>query len=137
MRWCCASGVAFGNGEASASRLLRHKLHLHRPLGRSVVFMPGCHIGSEGPGLSRGLGCALHSPRASTLIPWYVTMPFAIVGAPSGAALGFHPACFRPKRGSHIVITTIMSIHRCAGDGLPLAHVLIVPGKMAPEPARS
>jgi len=40
-----------------------------------------------------------------------VTMPFAIVGAAIfGAAWAFIPAWLQAKRGSHIVITTIMFI---------------------------
>jgi simple sugar transport system permease protein len=62
-------------------------------------------------------------------------MPFAILGAALfGAAWAFIPAWMQAKRGSHIVITTIM--FNFIGAALMvylLVNVLIVPGKMAPE----
>jgi simple sugar transport system permease protein len=68
-------------------------------------------------------------------VPWYVTMPFAMIGAAVfGAAWAFIPAWMQAKRGSHIVITTIM--FNFIGAPLMvflLSHVLIVPGKQSAE----
>lgn len=62
-------------------------------------------------------------------------MPFAVIRAALfGAAWALIPAWLQAKRGSHIVITTIM--FNFIGAALMvylLVHVLIVPGKMAPE----
>jgi ABC-type uncharacterized transport system permease subunit len=42
-------------------------------------------------------------------VPWYVTLPFAILGSALMArAWAFIPAWLQATRGSHVVITTIM-----------------------------
>ncbi|MFP3441760.1 hypothetical protein R0K18_28915, partial [Pantoea sp. SIMBA_133] len=44
-----------------------------------------------------------------SILPWWLVFPLAILGAALfGAAWAFIPAYFQAKRGSHIVITTIM-----------------------------
>ena len=62
-------------------------------------------------------------------------MPFAVIGAALfGAAWAFIPAWLQAKRGSHVVITTIMfNFIAAALMVYLLVNVLIVPGKMAPE----
>ena len=52
---------------------------------------------------------AFHPTPLDTVTPWYVTFPVAIVAAAAfGAAWAFIPAYLQARRGSHIVITTIM-----------------------------
>ncbi len=54
-------------------------------------------------------------------VPWYVTMPIAVIGGGGFSALlwAFIPALLQAKRGSHIVITTIMFNYiAAAADGL-------------------
>ena len=44
-----------------------------------------------------------------TILPWWLTFPLAIIGAALfGAAWALIPAVLQAKRGSHVVITTIM-----------------------------
>jgi len=66
------------------------------------------NIGGEGQATFGGLGAAL----VLLAVPWphwAIAMPFAIVGAAlMGAAWAAVPAYLQAKRGSHIVITTIM-----------------------------
>ncbi|CAM3474374.1 Sugar ABC transporter permease [Paracoccus nototheniae] len=66
------------------------------------------NIGGEGQAAMGGLGVALvllYLP----LPHWAIALPVAMVGAAAfGAAWAFLPAFLQAKRGSHIVITTIM-----------------------------
>ena len=66
------------------------------------------NIGGEGQAMLGGLGVAL----VCLFIPWphwILALPFAIIaGAVFGAAWALIPAYLQAKRGSHIVITTIM-----------------------------
>jgi len=55
------------------------------------------------------LGVGVVALSLDTTLPWYLTFPLAIVAAALfGAAWAFIPAILQAKRGSHIVITTIM-----------------------------
>jgi ABC-type uncharacterized transport system permease subunit len=82
-----------------------------------------------------GLGAALVALTLGDVLPWWLTMPVAVLGAALfGAAWALVPALLQAKRGSHIVITTIM--FNFIGSALMvylLVNVLIVPGAMAPE----
>ncbi|MCV6593183.1 MAG: ABC transporter permease, partial [Silicimonas sp.] len=66
------------------------------------------NIGGEGQATLGGLGVAL----VCLAVPWphwALALPAAIIGgALFGAAWAFIPAWLQAKRGSHIVITTIM-----------------------------
>ncbi|MGR3436291.1 MAG: ABC transporter permease [Shimia sp.] len=66
------------------------------------------NIGGEGQATLGGLGVAL----VCLALPWphwTLALPFAVLGgAAFGAAWAFIPAYLQAKRGSHIVITTIM-----------------------------
>jgi len=66
------------------------------------------NIGGEGQAAVAGIGTALVL-LAFDWPYWWLAMPFAIIGAAAfGAAWAFIPAYLQAKRGSHIVITTIM-----------------------------
>jgi simple sugar transport system permease protein len=66
------------------------------------------NIGGEGQAMLGGLGVAL----VCLMVPWphwIVALPVAVIGgALFGAAWAAIPAYLQAKRGSHIVITTIM-----------------------------
>ena len=68
---------------------------------------------------------------------WALALPFAILGAGLfGAAWAFIPGYLQAKRGSHVVITTIMfNFIASALVVYLLVNVLKVPGSMAPETA--
>ncbi|MDO1580636.1 ABC transporter permease [Rhizobium oryzicola] len=127
---------SLGRGDAIGFTLFYTTSFIFTGLSVAVAFHAGLfNIGSEGQAYVGGLGAALVALSLDQYVPWYVTMPFAVIGAAVfGAAWAFIPAWLQAKRGSHIVITTIM--FNFIGAALMvylLVHVLIVPGKMAPE----
>ncbi|CAN7166987.1 ABC transporter permease [Rhizobium sp. LjRoot30] len=127
---------ALGSGEGIGFTLYYATNFIFTGLSVAVAIHAGLfNIGSEGQAYVGGLGAALVALSLDHYVPWYVTMPFAILGAALfGAGWAFIPAFLQAKRGSHIVITTIM--FNFIGAALMvylLVNVLIVPGKMAPE----
>jgi general nucleoside transport system permease protein len=127
---------ALGNGEGIGFTLYYATNFIFTGLSVAVAYHAGLfNIGSEGQAYLGGLGAALAALALDKYVPWYVTMPFAVVGSAAfGALWALIPAWLQAKRGSHIVITTIM--FNFIGAALMvylLVHVLIVPGKMAPE----
>ena len=95
------------------------------------------NIGGEGQAMLGGLGVAL----VCLMVPWahwIISLPVAVIGgALFGAAWAAIPAYLQAKRGSHIVITTIMfNFIASALLVYLLVNVLKVPGSMAPETAR-
>ncbi|MGX9351224.1 ABC transporter permease [Shimia sp. W99] len=95
------------------------------------------NIGGEGQAMLGGLGVAL----ACLYIPW-PHWSLAIVGATVGAALfgaawAYIPAILQAKRGSHIVITTIMFNFIAAGVlNYLLVNMLRPVGAMDPATAK-
>jgi len=127
---------ALGRGDAIGFTLFYTTSSIFTGLSVAVAFHAGLfNIGSEGQAYIGGLGAALVALALDRYVPWYVTMPFAIIGAAVfGAAWAFIPAWLQAKRGSHVVITTIMfNFIAAALMVYLLVNVLIVPGKMAPE----
>ncbi|NTC81732.1 ABC transporter permease [Agrobacterium tumefaciens] len=127
---------ALGRGDAIGFTLFYTTSFIFTGLSVAVAFHAGLfNIGSEGQAYIGGLGAALVALALDHYVPWYVTMPFAIIGAAVfGAAWAFIPAWLQAKRGSHVVITTIMfNFIAAALMVYLLVNVLIVPGKMAPE----
>ncbi|PTQ70746.1 ABC transporter permease [Celeribacter persicus] len=95
------------------------------------------NIGGEGQATLGGLGVTL----VCLAVPWphwALALPAAMIGgALFGAAWAFIPAWLQAKRGSHIVITTIMFNYIGAALlGYVLLNVLKVPGSMLTESAR-
>ncbi|WP_417249590.1 ABC transporter permease [Celeribacter sp.] len=95
------------------------------------------NIGGEGQAMLGGLGVAL----VCLAVPWphwTLALPSAMVGgALFGAAWAFIPAYLQAKRGSHIVITTIMfNFIASAFLGYLLTKVIKREGGMAAETAR-
>ena len=92
------------------------------------------NIGAEGQAYIGGLGVALLCLAAGGW-PTVVVIPAAIaVAAAFGAAWAFVPAWLQAKRGSHVVITTIMfNFIASALMTHLLVNVLIKPGQQSPE----
>ncbi|WP_417246260.1 ABC transporter permease [Celeribacter sp.] len=95
------------------------------------------NIGGEGQAMLGGLGVTL----VCLAVPWphwTLALPAAMIGgALFGAAWAFIPAWLQAKRGSHIVITTIMFNYIGAALlGYMLTRVLKVKGSMVTESAR-
>ncbi|WP_337268156.1 ABC transporter permease [Oryzifoliimicrobium ureilyticus] len=127
---------SLGSGEGIGFTLYYATSFIFTGLSVAVAIHAGLfNIGSEGQAYLGGLGCALAALALDRYVPWWVTMPVAVIGAGLfGAAWAAIPAYLQAKRGSHIVITTIMFNYIAAALMVYLlVHVLIVPGKMAPE----
>ena len=79
-------------------------------LAVAVAFHAGLfNIGGEGQAYIGGLGVGLVCLSFDSILPWWITFPLAVAGAALfGALWAFVPAFLQAKRGSHIVITTIM-----------------------------
>ncbi len=104
-------------------------------LSVAIAFHAGLfNIGSEGQAALGGVGLTL----VCLAVPWPwwpIALPFAILGAGAfGAAWAFIPAWLQARRGSHVVITTIMfNFIASALVVYLLVNVLKVPGAMSPE----
>jgi general nucleoside transport system permease protein len=104
-------------------------------LSVAIAYHAGLfNIGGEGQAALGGIGVTL----VCLALPWphwIIALPFAILGAGLfGAAWAFIPGYLQAKRGSHVVITTIMfNFIASALVVYLLVNVLKVPGEMAPE----
>lgn len=101
---------AFGNGYNIGFTLFFATTFIFTGLAVAVAFHAGLfNIGGEGQAYVGGLGVGLICLSLDTVLPWWLTFPLAIIGAALfGAAWAFLPAILQAKRGSHVVITTIM-----------------------------
>ncbi len=127
---------AFGYGEGLGFTLYYATNFIFTGLAVAVAFHAGLfNIGGEGQAYVAGLGVALVCLFMDTLVPWWITAPFAIMaGAAFGAFWAFVPGYLQAKRGSHIVITTIMfNFIAAALMTYMLVNVFRQPGSMAPE----
>lgn len=108
-------------------------------LAVAVAFRCGLfNIGVEGQAVLAGLGVALVCLWLDAALPAAVVVVLAVAGgAASGAAWGALPGWLQARRGSHVVITTIM-LNAVAASLLVymLVNVLIEPGSSAPETRR-
>jgi len=108
-------------------------------LAVAIAFKAGLfNIGVEGQAAIGGLGVALVCLGLDATLPALILLPLAILGgAAFGAAWGAVPGWLQARRGSHIVITTIMfNFIAAALMVYLLVNVLIEPGQMAPETRR-
>lgn len=104
-------------------------------LAVAVAFHAGLfNIGAEGQATLGGLGVALVC-LAFDGAPWWLVAPFAIAASMLFAAgWAFVPAWAQARRGSHIVITTIMFNYLAATLMVwLLVEVMGKPGAMSPE----
>ena len=101
---------AFGSGRNIAYTLYYSTSFIFTGLAVAVAFHGGLfNIGGEGQAYIGGLGVGLVCLTFDSILPWWLTFPLAILGAAAvGAGWAFIPAYLQAKRGSHIVISTIM-----------------------------
>ena len=100
---------AFGNGYNFGYTLYYSTNFIFTGLAVAVAAHAGLfNIGGNGQAYIAGLGViAVALPLQ--FLPWWITFPIAIVaGAAVGGLWGFIPGWLQAKRGSHVVITTIM-----------------------------
>lgn len=92
------------------------------------------NIGGEGQAYIAGLGAAL-AAFAIGAAPAIVALPLAVAGAAiAGAIWGVVPGYLQAKRGSHIVITTIMFNFIAASIMVwLLAGPMLAPGQQSPQ----
>ncbi|MGG5821124.1 ABC transporter permease [Falsiroseomonas sp. HW251] len=108
-------------------------------LAVAIAFKGGLfNIGVEGQAALGGLGIALACLGLDAALPsWLLVVVALAAGAGFGAAWGAVPGWLQARRGSHIVITTIMFNFIAASLMVYLlVNMLIAPGQMAPETRR-
>ena len=93
------------------------------------------NIGGEGQAMIGGMGLGMTALFLDPLLPPLLVVLIAIpVAAAFGAFWGFIPGWLQAKRGSHIVITTIMFNFIAASLMVwLLAGIFMAPGQMSPE----
>ena len=126
---------SFGNLEALGFTLYYTTSFIFTGLAVAVAFHCGLfNIGGEGQAYLGGLGVALVC-LAFDWLPFVVVLPLALIGAMAfGAAWAYVPGWLQARRGSHIVITTIMfNFIAAALMTYLLVDVLIKPGPATPE----
>jgi simple sugar transport system permease protein len=127
---------AFGYGEGVGFTLYYATNFIFTGLAVAVAFHAGLfNIGGEGQAYVAGLGVALVCLALDRIVPWWVTAPLALMaGVAFGAVWAFVPGYLQAKRGSHIVITTIMfNFIAAALMTYMLVNVLRPEGSMAPQ----
>ncbi|WP_112662880.1 ABC transporter permease [Microvirga flavescens] len=100
---------SLGTGEGLGFTLFYATNFIFTGLAVAVAYHAGLfNIGAEGQATLAGLGTALVLLNFSFL-PGFLLIPLGILGAAAfGALWGAIPGYLQAKRGSHIVITTIM-----------------------------
>lgn len=126
---------AFGYGEAVGYTLYYATNFIFTGLAVAVAFHAGLfNIGGEGQAYLGGLGLGLVAIYLGWL-PGALAIPLAILAAALfGGIWGFIPGWLQARRGSHVVITTIMlNFVASALMTFLMVNVLIKPGQSAPE----
>ena len=126
---------AFGNAEALGYTLYYATTFIFTGLAVAVAFHGGLfNIGAEGQAYIAGLGVALLCLGADRWPALLVIPTAVVVAAAFGAGWAFVPAWLQARRGSHVVITTIMfNFIASALMTHLLVNVLIKPGQQSPE----
>ena len=126
---------AFGNSEAIGYTLYYATNFVFTGLAVAVAFHGGLfNIGAEGQAYIAGLGVALLCLGAGGWPPLLVVPATIVVAALCGAGWAFVPGWLQARRGSHVVITTIMfNFIAAAVMTHLLVNVLIKPGQQSPE----
>lgn len=126
---------AFGSQESIGYSLFYATNFVFTGLAVAIAFHAGLfNIGGEGQAYIGGLGAGLICLWCGNW-PFWAVLPLAILAAASfGAAWAFLPGWLQAKRGSHVVITTIM-FNFIASSLMTylLVNVLIKPGQQSPE----
>jgi simple sugar transport system permease protein len=126
---------AFGDSESIGYTLYYATSFIFTGLAVAIAFHAGLfNIGAEGQAYIGGLGVGLLCLGLGDL-PFILVLPLATVAAAAfGAGWAFIPAYLQAKRGSHIVITTIMfNFISSAVMTYLLVNVMIKPGQQSPE----
>jgi simple sugar transport system permease protein len=126
---------AFGDAESVGYTLYYATNFVFTGLAVAVAFHGGLfNIGAEGQAYLAGLGVALLCLGAGGW-PTALVVPAAVgVAAAGGAAWAFVPGWLQARRGSHVVITTIMfNFIASALMTYLLVNVLMKPGQQSPE----
>lgn len=127
---------AVGRGQNIAYTLFYATSFIFTGLAVAVAFHGGLfNIGGEGQAYVGGLGVVLVALNLDGVFPWWVNFPLAVIGAGlAGALWALIPAYLQAKRGSHIVITTIMFNFIAASLMVYLLVDVLKPlGQMAPQ----
>ena len=127
---------AFGSGNGIGYTLFYATNFIFTGLAVAVAFHCGLfNIGGEGQAYFAGLAVALVCLAFDSIFPWWINFPLAIMASAAfGAAWAFIPAWLQAKRGSHIVITTIMFNFIAASVMVYLLVGALKPvGSMAPQ----
>jgi ABC-type uncharacterized transport system permease subunit len=127
---------AFGRGQNIAYTLFYATSFIFTGLAVAVAFHGGLfNIGGEGQAYVGGLGVVLVTLNLDGIFPWWINFPLAVIGAGmAGALWALIPAYLQAKRGSHIVITTIMFNFIAASLMVYLLVDVLKPlGQMAPQ----
>ncbi|XLZ72984.1 ABC transporter permease [Massilia sp. SR12] len=101
-------------------------------LAVSIAMQAGLfNIGAEGQMYFGGLGLTLALLAFDTSLPWFLLIPVGMLGAALfGGLWAFVPGYLQAKRGSHIVVTTIMFNFICASlMNFVIVKYLIPPGE--------
>ena len=135
--WIMLDG-SFGSTNGLGYTLYYATNFIFTGLAVSIAFQASLfNIGGEGQATLGGLGVAL----AMLFVPWphwtLALMGTMVASAAFGAAWAFIPAWLQAKRGSHIVITTMMfNFIAYALMNYVLVNVLRPQGSMDPATAR-
>lgn len=127
---------AFGDSYGWGYTLYYATSFIFTGLAVAVAFHSGLfNIGGEGQAYIGGLGVGLVCLWFGDSLPFILILPLSIAAAGLfGAAWAFIPAWLQAKRGSHIVITTIMFNSIAASlMGYMLVEVLKPEGSMSVE----
>jgi general nucleoside transport system permease protein len=133
LRWLITG--ALGSSYGIGFTLFYATTFVFTGLSVAIAFHAGLfNIGGEGQAALGGIGVTL----VCLAIPWphwALVLPVAILGAGIfGGVWAFVPGYLQAKRGSHVVITTIMFNFIASAIAVYLlVNVLKVPGAMAPE----
>jgi ABC-type uncharacterized transport system permease subunit len=126
---------ALGDSEGIGFTLYYATTFVFTGLAVAIPFHAGLfNIGGEGQAMFGGIGVTLICLGLASA-PFWLVLPLAIAGAMlCGAAWAFIPAWLYARRGSHVVITTIMFNFIASTVSIwLLAGPLIAPGQSAPE----
>lgn len=126
---------AFGDLEMLSWTLFYATNFVFTGLAVAIAFHAGLfNIGAEGQAYIGGLGLTLVCLYLGEL-PFILVLPLAVLASAAfGAFWGFIPGWLQARRGSHIVITTIMFNFIAASImTYLLVYVLIRPGSSSPE----
>lgn len=126
---------AFGDAEGLGYTLFYATDYVFAGLAVALPYQAGqFNIGGEGQALLGGLGAALVALSFGNA-PGLLLLPLTVLAAVAFAAgWAFIPAWLLTRRGSHLVITTIMfNFIAAALIAWLLVEVLIAPGQSAPE----